>query len=190
MKALKKKNGFFQRKGKIPGTYSRHDHDALGGKSAVKDFLYFFSIFLGQKRERSIDDEDDIVDYEILPGSPAKVAKIDNSRDEDVELFNFQISKWMPWYSMCPWKDEERNEKILLWILLPSGVGEHKTCKVKVVDDGKNLKVSVVWPKMMTDAGRLHQYFWDNEMEDLPEFHPKFIACKAAIEDMLQQLNF
>lgn len=81
-------------------------------------------------------------------------------------------SAFKPLYLISSWRETFTTRQCLsAAILLPSGID---TYKIRVVDDGMMLQLTVTWPKAMTDIRMLHHYWLVLQNSNtISEQHPK-----------------
>lgn len=142
---------------------------------------------MGKFTDFSDDEEDDNEHIFRVPSySKEPPPKIPRQLGIGKKVFNFQTS-WAPIYSCVAFRDEYRSDKLVVWILLPSGIGELGTLKVTVSTDGETLDVDVKWPRIMVDCDLMHAIWKNSKSGMLPAYHPKIMAIETQIEEMLTE---
>lgn len=113
------------------------------------------------------------------------------SDGEDVENDAQDVPKstnsWSPINLVSQWMDPLTTRMCLsAAILLPSGVGgRDHDYKVRVVDRGTALLVSIRWPTPITNVPLLHQLWMNTSRRDrMTSFHPKLGGFEMALRQL------
>eukprot|EP00171_Calliarthron_tuberculosum_P005918 IDg5918t1 len=84
-----------------------------------------------------------------------------------------------PIYIMGEWESDEEDKRVSIAILMPTGLcNRSKDHDVRVVNDGRSLELTVVWPRAMTDMAYLHK-FWLRKDAGFLHNHPRLISFRA-----------